>query len=146
MPSFWIESDEELVLDRYGTWLANGIEITHELTRQAFSRKIQKDDHGYYIQLAYEKKRVTVEDTAYFIRRLDGSPEKGFELRISDDTREPLNPATLEYRSGRLVCRLQRGEAARILYPAYMDLMRHLQEDAQGYYLLIQGNRIGLSG
>ncbi|MCM2322024.1 MAG: DUF1285 domain-containing protein [Oligoflexia bacterium] len=141
MPSYWVQGDEKLVLNRHGTWLADGKEITHDATRRAFSRKIRKDSEGYFIQLGPEKKRITVEDTPYFVRRIEGSPQEGYELWLSDETHERLDPHTLDFTPGRLACRLARGEEARFLHPAYADLMGNLEEDSEGYFI-----RFGASG
>src|SRR5262249_48306904 len=91
-------------------------------------------------------KRVVIEDTPYFVLGLEGSASEGFTLRLSDETREKLEPATLLYRPGRLTARVKSGqERAKFLNPAYFDLLSDLQEDEQGYFLVIGGTRVELS-
>ncbi len=127
---------EVIVLTKNGIWLADGMEITHEPTRRLFSKSLKKKESGYYLSIGRETKDITVEDTAYFVLRIDGNPESGYELLLNDETREPLKAQTLLYRPGRLTCRIKDGtEEAKFLHSAYFDLLKDLQEDATSYYL-----------
>ena len=138
------DSSEVLSLTKNGIWLSDGEEITHEPTRRLFARSLKKDEHGYFIQVGREWKRVAVEDTAYFVTRISGSYEKGFELHLSDETHEPLKPETLEYKPGRLVCRIANGEEARFLRAPYFELLHDLEEDQKSYFLVLRGQRVDL--
>jgi hypothetical protein len=136
---------EVIILTRNGIWLADGTEITHEPTRRLFARSLKKDEKGYFLQIGRETKRIEVEDTAYFIQRIDGDPNQGFRLSINDETQESLNPATLKYRPGRLTCQIKGNpaEEAKFLHSAYFDLLKDLQEDSKSYFLEFGGkNRI----
>ena len=144
---FFIDN-EVIVLARNGTWLADGMEITHEPTRRLFARSLHRDDQGYLLQVGRETKRIQVEDTAYFVEALEGGPAEGFVLRLSDDAREKLNPQALAYRPGRLTCRINRHgkpEDARFLHAAYFELLKHLEEDPHSYYLTLEGKRVVLA-
>jgi hypothetical protein len=135
---------EVIRLTERADWLADGIEITHEETRRLFARSIKKDAQGYYIQVGYEAKRIEVEDTAYFVRRIEGYPETGYELFLTDESQQRLDPLTLHYQPGRLTCRLKNGEEARFLHAAYFDLLKNLQEDETTYFVIVGGHRIEL--
>lgn len=128
---------EVIVLSQNGVWLSDGTEITHEPTRRLFARSLKKDEQGYFLQVGRETKRIEVEDTAYFIHRIDGDPQRGFQLWVNDETQEPLDPATLDYRPGRLTCRIKKNpvEEAKFLHSAYFDLLKDLQEDSKSYFL-----------
>jgi hypothetical protein len=116
--------------------MADGQEITHEPTRRLFARSLKKDERGYFIAIGFETKRIQVEDTAYFVQRIDGSAAHGFELLLSDGTRETLAPKTLVYQPGRLTCKIKTGtEEAKFLHSSYIDLLKNLQEDESGYYM-----------
>ena len=129
---------EVLTLNSEGIWLSDGNVISHEPTSVLFSRSLVKDVKGYVIKIGPESKRVIVEDTAYFITGITGDPDLGFRLKLSDQTQEDLVPDTLGYRPGRLVCRIKNGrEVARFQRIPYFDLLKHLKEDAEFYYLLI---------
>jgi hypothetical protein len=132
------QSSEILKLTSSGIWLADGKEISHEPTRKLFARSLKRQGAGYMIQVGRESKPVEVEDTAYFIHRVDGNPAEGFEAWLSDDTREKLDPATLRYRPGRLICKMERNgvlEEVKFLHAAYFDFMKFLREDDFNYFL-----------
>lgn len=142
---FFVDT-EVIVLNRNGLWLSDGQEISHEPTRRLFAKILKRDAQGYFLQIGRETKRITVEDTAYFIHRIDGSPERGFELWLNDETRERLEPSTLSYRPGRLACRIKSGqEEAKFLHAPYFDLLQHLEENRDGYFLKIQGQNVRLA-
>ncbi len=134
---------EVIVLTSEGVWIADGAEVTHEPTRRLFARSLEKDEQGYFLHIGRETKRIHVEDTAYFVQRLDGDPIQGFELWLSDETRERLDPLSLTHRPGRLVCRIKAGQqgvqasqdTAKFLRGPYMEILQNLQEDERGYYL-----------
>lgn len=141
---------ETIRLTRDGRWLANGEEITHEATVRGFARHLRKDADGYLIAIGRESKRIEVEDTAFFVLGLEGSPLKGWIVRLSNETSQPLDPGTLSYRAERLTCRVSAAgfdqpEEARFLPAPYMELLRHLEEDDRAYFLIIQGRRIELA-
>jgi hypothetical protein len=137
---------EILVLTREGVWLADGTEITHEPTRRLFARSLVRDAEGYQLKIGRESKRVTVEDTAYFVLRIDGDPHAGYELLLSDETRERLDPKTLFYRPARLTARVKGGsEEAKFLHAPYFDLLRELEEDGDSFFLTISGARVRLA-
>lgn len=135
---------EVILLTRDGVWLADDHEITHEPTRLLFARSLRKDETGYFLHIGREMKRIEVEDTAYFITGIDGSPEQGYELRISDGSRERLKPSTLRYRPGRLTCRIQDDEEAKFLSVPYMEILKHLEQDGSRHFLQIGGIRVEL--
>jgi hypothetical protein len=141
--------DNEVIrVTRNGLWIADGQEISHEPTRRLFARSLKRDDQGYYLHIGRETKRIEIEDTAYFVHRIDGSPENGFELWINDETKERLDPKTLKYRPGRLTCSIRkhdRQEEAKFLHAAYFDLLRHLKEDRESYFLNLAGEIIKLA-
>ncbi|HUP58591.1 MAG TPA: hypothetical protein VM598_14125, partial [Bdellovibrionota bacterium] len=100
---------------------------------------------GYAIHVGKESKAVVVEDTAYFVLGLEGDAKSGFSLRLSDESRERLDPETLRYRPGRLTARVKDGEEAKFLSSPYFELLSGLEEDERSYFLTIQGKRLDLS-
>ena len=141
---FFIDN-EVIVISKNGVWLADGTEITHEPTRKLFARSLKKDSQGYFLQIGRETKRIQVEDTAYFVHRLEGDPTTGYELILSDESREILDPETLQYRPGRLVCKTKDGkEEAKFLHSPYFDLLKHLQEDSKSYFLEFGSGNSGI--
>ncbi|MGZ3688809.1 MAG: hypothetical protein ACXVBW_10940, partial [Bdellovibrionota bacterium] len=101
----------------------------------------------YFLSIGRETKRIAVEDTAYFVQRVDGDAVHGYELLLNDESREKLDAKTLTYRPARLTCRIKSGsEEAKFLSAPYMDLLNGLEEDASGYFLKISGSKIHLAG
>lgn len=137
---------ETIRINGKGLWLADDREITHEPTVRLFSRSIRRDEKGYFLHIGQEYKRIEVEDTAFFVLRAQGSAEEGYDLLLSDETWERLDPATLIYRPERLVCRIKGGEEeAKFLNPAYLDLLKDLREDGHWYFLVLEGKRMDLA-
>jgi hypothetical protein len=64
---------------------------------------------------------------------------------MNDGTSEKLAPETLRYQSGRLTCLVHSGEdEAKFLSIPYMELLKLAEEDEKGYFLQIEGKRVGL--
>ena len=140
---FFVDN-EVIVLTKNGIWLADGIEISHEPTRRLFAKSLIKGQNGYHLHIGRETKDIYVEDTAYFIHRIEGAPETGYKLWINDETQESLDPTTLKYQPGRLTCKIKNGtrngtekgtEEAKFLHSAYHDLLKELKQDSASYYL-----------
>jgi hypothetical protein len=140
---------EVIRLTNNGVWLSDQVEIDHEQTVRIFAKSLKRDAQGYYLQIGRETKRIEVEDTAYFVTRIEKpatSGASGIEVCLNDESRELLDPATLSYRPGRLTCRIRGGtEEARFLHSAYFDLLKDLQEDEHSYYLLFSGKKVNLA-
>ena len=120
--------------------MADGTEITHHPTLKFFARSLQKDEQGYFLKAGQETKRITVEDTPYFVIRIDSNI-----LTLNDERQVPLDPITLRYAPGRLTCRIPSvfGLAeAKFLRAPYYDVMKTLEQDQKGYWITIQGCRI----
>lgn len=119
---------EEITLTRNGEWLSNGEEITHEATCRMFARHLKRDEQGYFIQVQYETKRITVEDTPYFVVALRGDDGSGYTLILNDGTSEPLIPENLRYQPERLTYFLARDEEAKFLRAPYFELLGNIKE------------------
>lgn len=135
-------SPETILVKANGEWWADGREITHLPTLRLFQRSLKKDKNGYFLQIGKETKPIEVEDTAYFVEAIHGSPLEGFTLQLSDQTQELLNPTQLSFRPNRLIYRTQSGENAKFLRRPYLDLLNYLEEENSTYFLLIEGQKI----
>ena len=138
---------EDLILTKNGVWLSNGEEITHEKTLLAFSRNLYRCKEGYEIRIGAEKKNVHIEDTLYFVTSLEGDPSIGYTLKLNDGRLQELDPETLKYQPGRLTCRVSHPnegtrEEAKFLTQSYYEILNHLEPDADGFKLTIEGKVI----
>ncbi len=137
--------NSSLFLSKEGVWKFDGVEITHARTLEVLRKNLHRCEEGIYVQIGREQSWVEVEDTIYFVSSVDGTPENGFQLTLSDKTQEDLNPSSLRYKPERLVCRVKEGtEEARFLRGPYHDILQHLIEDDMGYSLQIKGEKIHL--
>lgn len=143
---FFVDN-EVIQLTKNGVWIADGTEITHEPTRKLFARSLVRDSKGgYSLVIGRETKAIEVEDTAHFVIRVDGTPKLGVSLTLSNETQEPLQPGTLNYRPGRLTCLIKNGtEEAKFLHAPYFDLLKHLEEDSNAYYLKFGTKRFDIA-
>jgi hypothetical protein len=142
---FFVDN-EVITLTRNGVWIADGTEVSHEPTRRLFAKSLKKNGEGYFLAIGRETKRIHVEDTAYFIHRIDGDHSNGFELWISDETKEKLDPQTLSYRPGRLICRIKNGtEEAKFLHAPYFELLRDINERDGAYWVVIENHLVRLA-
>lgn len=153
---FFVDT-EVIRLTRNGVWMSDHTEITHEPTRRLFARNLERVpgvDRQYQVKISRESKTIEVEDTPYFVQRIDGSPETGFEITLNDGTQEKLNFQSLKYQPARLTCTVERKgffEEAKFLSTAYMDLLSYLKEDDSSYFLELSspapasGDRISLA-
>lgn len=141
-------STEILTLTREGEWLSNGEPFGHEPTRSLFSKSLKRrSDGSWWLEIGRESKQVRVEDTAYFVLRIEGDRRSGYETLLSDGSREPLRPETLLLTPGRLTCLTAAGHEARFLRAPYTDLLMQALEEKNGTHEMeIEGRRYELGG
>ncbi len=136
---------EVVVLTRNGVWMADGHEISHEPTKRLFAKSLHKDAKGYFLYIGRETKRIQVEDTAYFVTRIERSGPD-WKILLNDETREDLDLKTLSYQPGRLVCWIKnKTDQAKFLQAPYYELLRDLEEDETGYFLRSGNERFWLA-
>jgi hypothetical protein len=142
-----------LRLHHDGRWSHEGQPIRHARLRAAFDRSVRfLPEEGaagkYVVQLGRFRGEIEVEEAAFFVREIDLASG---ELRLSDGTREILDPATLGVSpiDGALLCRVKRalspaGLPARFLAAAHSELLQAVDETEAGPVLRIAGARSGL--
>lgn len=138
---------ENIILTKNGVWLSNDEEITHEGTILAFSRNIYRCKEGFEIRLGRENKTIHVEDTLYFITSIQGAQELGFTIRTNDQRIGELDPTTLQYKPGRLTCRIPdpktgMNEEAKFLSAAYHEILKDIVFDGKNYSITVEGKKI----
>ena len=148
-PSFF-GIHENIILTKGGVWLSNGEEILHENTVRAFSKNIFRCVDGFEVRLGTERKTIHVEDTLYFVTRLEGSSDIGFNIVLNDGRTLELDSKTLQYKPGRLTCRVSHPndkthEEAKFLSAAYYELLKFVDRNDEGFYIVIEGQKIVLS-
>jgi len=144
--TLFFAANEIITLTKNGVWMSDDIEITHEGTRQLFFKILTLENGHWFLKLGKEIKEITVEDTAYFVKRVDLEPGlKQATLTLAGGSKEPLKHQTLHYKPGRLTCKLANGFEAKFVGSAYFELLSHLEEDERAYFLTFGDERVELA-
>ena len=132
-----------------GLWYSDDEVIPNRAIRRLFSRtlRVLPDGRGR-LELGEDRADVIIEDTPWVVTAVEGDIGRGFAVVLNDETREPLDPASLRVGAGNVVyCRVKGGACeARFLRPAYYELMRHAEAGAGGEVVLaVAGRRVTLA-
>src|SRR5258708_13233683 len=122
---FYTVESGKISFRRDGNWYSDEERIDNPRIALLFSQSIKRNSDGsYYLQVAEERASITIEDTPYVVKSLEDDQLGGFIMALSDDTREPLNPANLEIGADNvLYAAVKGGESrARFLRPASYHL------------------------
>ncbi len=133
----------EILIKADGKWYHKGAEIIRKDIINFFYEHLELDEKGrYIISWRNEKCIVDVEDTAFFVQRVD-KIEDGFLLYLSDGTQERLDPETIYVgKENILYCKVKRGKfPARFLRPAYYQIADYIEEENGRYFITIDGKR-----
>ena len=142
-------SSGKIKFGKDGRWYSDDELIPNHAIGRLFSRALQVlPDGRARLELGEDRADVIIEDTPWVVTAVEGGPDRGFTVVLNDDSREPLDPATLRVGAENvLYCRVK-GSAheARWLRPAYYDLMRHAEPAGGGAVVLpVAGRRIRLT-
>jgi hypothetical protein len=131
-----------------GLWYSDDEPIPNAAIRRLFSRtlRVLPDGRGR-LELGEDRAEVEIEDTPWVVTGIEGDPARGFTVILNDETREPLEPASLRVGAEHvLYCRVKEAAyEARFLRPAYYQLMRHLETGPAGELVLpVRGRRVSI--
>src|ERR1700730_13385944 len=97
---FYAVESGKISFRKDGNWYTDEERIDNPRIALLFSQSIkQNPDGSYFLQVAEERAPITVEDTPYVVKAIDQTGDQGkggFVLILNDDTREALEPSTLE--------------------------------------------------
>jgi hypothetical protein len=110
---FYAVESGKISFRRDGNWYSDEERIDNPRIALLFSRSIrQNPDGSYYLQVAEERASITVEDTPYVVKAIEGDVQSDFTIVLNDEEREELDPATLEVGADNvLYCRVKGGKA-----------------------------------
>jgi len=131
----------KLFLDKEGRWFHDGVEITHKLTADLFSRSLERDPAGgYRLVVGPEWSPVEVEDTPFMVKGVEFE-ESRVLVKLNDGSEEDLDLASLWAGADNvLYCLVKLGDyPARFLRPAYYQLMEKLVETEDGFAVSVGG-------
>jgi hypothetical protein len=147
---FYAVESGKISFRRDGNWYSDDERIDNPRIALLFSQSIHRaDDGSYFLKVGDERAAITVEDTPYVVRTLEDDELGGFLLVLNDDTREPLDPATLEVGEDNVMyARVKQGRfRARMLRNAYYHLADRLEADHQGRIVVnLRGKRYPIGG
>ena len=144
--------ESSIVLDGEGRFWHEGELVTHRGMMDAFATWIRRHprDGRYVLCNGYDWTYFTVEDVPFFVLGVGGSAGCP-TLALSDQTEEPLEPATLGLgERDALYCRVKGGQyEARFTPAAQVALAPHLAEGDGGQPAVIVAGRqyvVGVRG
>ncbi len=136
-----------ILIDKEGRWFHKGLEMIRRDIIQLFYRNMLKDSKGRYIvAMAGEQCYVDVEDTPFVVWRTVNAADRNgtrFTLVLSDDSKEDLDPETLEVgEKNVLYCKVRNGDfPARFSRPAYYQLAEYIEEENGDFLLPVNGRK-----
>jgi uncharacterized protein len=142
---FYAVESGKISFRRDGNWYSDEERIDNPRIALLFSRSIRRNPDGtYFLQVGDERASITVEDTPYVVKSVEGDAPSGFQLVLNDEEREPLDGGSLEVGSDNvLYCRVKNGAfKARFLRTAYYHLSDCLEADDSGEFVFnVAGKR-----
>jgi len=127
-----------------GRWYCDGEPIANQAICRLYARTMTVGPDGRArLELGEDRAEVEIEDTPWVITRVEGDSRRGFTVVLNDDTREPLDLASLRLSPESVpYCRVKGGRVeARLLRNAYYALMQHAEPTAEGACVLRAGDR-----
>ncbi|MBX3182473.1 MAG: DUF1285 domain-containing protein [Polyangiaceae bacterium] len=145
--------ESSIVLDAAGRFWHDGERIEHPGMAKAFARWMARhpDDGRYILTNDYDWTYLTVEDTPYFVSRVNLGGQSGSSaavveatLQLSDGTEEPLRLAALrEGPDGSLYTWVKQGAfEARFTPAAQLDLAPLVVEEGEQVLLALGDERV----
>jgi uncharacterized protein len=142
---FYAVESGKISFRRDGNWYTDEERIDNPRIALLFSRSIRRNPDGsYFLQVGDERASITVEDTPYVVKSVQGDSASGFAVVLNDEEREPLDYGSLEVGPDNvLYCRVKNcAFPARFLRPAYYHLSECLGvDDNGGFFFNVAGKR-----
>ncbi len=145
---FYTVESGKISFRRDGCWYVDDERIDNPRIALLFSRSVRRaPDGSYFLQVGDEHASITVEDTPYVVKSIQGDAHQGFSVVLNDETSELLDPGSLAIGADNvLYCVVKQGQhRARFLRPAYYHLSDCLQADQHGgFCFVMMGKRYPL--
>lgn len=135
--------EPRIFIDSRGRWFHDGVRITHRWTYLENNKNLDIDEDGrFFVEEQGSRVYVECEDTPFVVTMV-GRTEDGFSIRLNDESRENLDLTTFTITERNIpYISVKNGKfEARLLRPAYYELMKHTGKDEKGFYLESGGCR-----
>lgn len=134
---------DELRLSAFGQWLYNGVPVEHPRVRALFSRSLTRTSAGTWVlSVPPYTYPVIVDDAPQFVFRIRGAQPEGL---MGTDEWHVLDLNTLETDGDAYLGVRVDGAPARLVGPAYQDLLDHVDQGADGWFVQWGDRRIGIA-
>ena len=127
-------------LDRDGRFWHEGAEVTHAGMRAAFFRWLDRNPDGRWVLRLDERRFVylEVDDAPFVVASLRWEGERAI-VRLSDDTEEPLEGASVRLAGDTAYAQVKGRWDARFSTAAWNALSSHLRDDVGRIFLDAEG-------
>ena len=137
------DTEYRFFIDKKGNWFQDGIRIRHRGTYLYNNRLLDMDEEGrFFVDEGSGRLYVEVEDTPYVVKMIDRRGED-ISVKLNDGTEETLDLGSLRL-SGEKVpyVRVKNNRfEARLLSPAYYELMKYVRKEGSDYFIELGGVR-----
>jgi hypothetical protein len=126
-----------------GRWYCDGDAIANPAICRLYARTMTVGPGGRArLELGEDRAEVEIEDTPWVVTTVEGDPDRGFQVVLNDETRQPLDPDSLRVSPEHVpYCRAKGGVEVRMLRKAWNELMRHAEPGPTGGCVLRVGER-----
>lgn len=145
------EELDEIRIDREGRWFHNGVAFRNQKLISFFNKSIDiTKDRLYVIHYSNFVYPIIVEDAPIFIKSVrfdkNDNEEDAIYIALTSGEVEILDPDTLHYKNDALYCFVRNGDlSAKFKRSPSYELLQHIQENDDIYYLDLLGKRIVLA-
>lgn len=124
-----------------GTWRVGDLPVVHQPTLSFLKRRLVFEDSGAFVVDGPQRMPVAVEGPAFQVVALRLAPATGSALApVDDDSEEPIADLRADQTSGRIDCRVRRGQARALLSRAAHQALLQDVEAREGGFMLCIGS------
>lgn len=136
----------QIRMDSDGQLWGEGRPMIHKGIIELIYESVHFDDGVYFLELDGKRCQLEVDDTFYVVTGV-GQGEAGLTVVLNDGSTEALDPASLWVGAGDVMyCQVKGGSLpARFKRQAYYQLAEWIQEDGDGFALVVDGQRYELA-
>ena len=132
----------QIQVDQEGGLFHNGAPIIHPAVIETIYASVHLEDGAYFLELEGKRCQLEVADTFFVVTRaeLQGG---SINLSLSGGGAEALDPASLWVGEADIIyCKVKGGRfPARFLRAAYYQLAHWIDQDREGFCLVLNGKR-----
>ncbi len=132
-----------IFIDKKGNWFQDGIKITHRWTYLENNRNLDIDvEERFFVDDGFGRVYVEVEDTPFVVKMVN-KKDDGFYATLNDETTEEIQLENTWINNGNVLYTMVKNNKykGRFLSPAYYELMKHLEQEGNDFFIRVKGGR-----